>query len=152
MGKIGGGLTPLFSGAAARQFMQSKVDEMDEKAFKILQFIGEKFVNEARLKGNYTDRTGNLRSSIGYMIFKDGRIQDQNFQPSDKGTEREPGVERGQEFAQEIAAQHPNGWVLIGVAGMEYAAAVEALDGYDVITSSAPTEETFKRLFSAIDF
>jgi hypothetical protein len=37
---------------------------------------------------------------------------------------------------KDIGSQYPTGLVLICVAGMDYAAAVESL-GYDVITSSA---------------
>ena len=39
-----------------------------------LGVIGEKVVNEARERGSYTDRTGNLRSSTGYVIVVDGKI------------------------------------------------------------------------------
>lgn len=50
----------------------------------LLQRTGEEFVKIARLEGNYIDHTGNLRSSIGYVIVKDGRIVGKNFQLSEK--------------------------------------------------------------------
>ncbi|MCL1654222.1 hypothetical protein M2T28_16480 [Elizabethkingia miricola] len=47
---------------------------------RVLRYVGERAVNEARLNGNYLDRTANLRNSIGYVIVVNGRILDVNFQ------------------------------------------------------------------------
>ena len=52
---------------------------------KKMMYLGEKFVNKARLEGNYKDRTGNLRSSIGYIILLNGKIVNQNFSGKTKG-------------------------------------------------------------------
>ena len=35
---------------------------------------GEQFIADARSIRTYQDQTGNLRSSIGYAIFKDGQM------------------------------------------------------------------------------
>jgi hypothetical protein len=77
-----------------------------------LHVLGEKCVNHARLipaEIGYHDRTGALRSSTGYSIFKDGILVDNNY----KGNN-----EQG-----------------IVVAGMEYALYVEST-GRDVLTSA----------------
>jgi len=99
-----------------------------------LQDIGEQFVTNARTSANFKDQTGNLRSSIGYVILKNG------LQLSGSGwvliREGHEGIVAGQRLLKEMAAKFPTGIVLICVAGMDYAAAVEA-KGYDVITSSA---------------
>ena len=49
-----------------------------------------------------------------------------------------------------MALDYPKGMVLIGVAGMGYAAAVESR-GYDVITGSAPNSNDIKDLLGAIN-
>jgi hypothetical protein len=79
---------------------------------------------------NYIDDTGNLRSSIGYVIFNEGEIVKQNF------TGNPEGVQMGLNQATKAAKQYPLGIVAVIVAGMDYALAVES-KGYDVITGPA---------------
>ena len=55
-----------------------------------LQAGGEKFIEVARRSGSYKDQTGNLRSSIGYIIAKDGEVVTENFKEGDKGTDKQP--------------------------------------------------------------
>ena len=53
--------------------------------FIIFRFgqIGEEAVKTARDSGRYNDITGNLRSSIGYVILYDGKVMSQGgFQPT----------------------------------------------------------------------
>jgi len=73
--------------------------------------------------GDYLDNTSNLRNSIGYFIAEDGVILKENGNSTAKGV------------AIEVINKNTSGFVLVVVAGMEYAAAVEA-KGYNVITSS----------------
>lgn len=137
------GIKALFKGKQLQNIFETFEKDVDNKTLQTLQFVGEKFVNKARLTGNYTDRTGNLRSSIGYIILKDGKTIDRNFQGKSKGKQQ------AQSVASEVALQYPKGFVLIGVAGMEYAAYVEA-KGFDVITGSAPNKELIKSILSEI--
>lgn len=137
------GLKPMFNLTAIREFMEQQINNAEDKVLQALQYEGELFVNKARTSGNYKDRTGNLRSSIGYLILKDGKVIDKNFAGNEKGRTS------AREAANEVAGQYPNGFVLIGVAGMKYAAAVES-KGYDVITGSAPNSQDLKQLFRAI--
>jgi hypothetical protein len=85
--------------------------------------------------GGFNDQTGNLRSSIGFVIMHDGEIMHEDFTESLAGTDKATGVEKGKEYAKEIGEVYPKGWALITVAGMEYASYVEAR-GFDVITGS----------------
>ena len=39
-----------------------------------LQYVGERCLNAARETNSYKDQTGNLRSSIAYVIASDGKI------------------------------------------------------------------------------
>ncbi|AOR28727.1 hypothetical protein FORMB_16880 [Formosa sp. Hel1_33_131] len=137
------GLRALFTGRQFQNVFDQFQQEVDRKTLEAYQFIGETFVNEARISGNYTDRTGNLRSSIGYIILLNGKVVEQNFEGNSKGQSQ------GKKVAEEVANQYPDGYVLIGVAGMQYAAYVEAKN-FDVITGSAPEKELLISILSEI--
>ena len=139
----------MFTMGAVQEYIESRVDMAEQKMIEALQYAGEEFVTKARTTGNYTDDTGNLRSSIGYVILKDGEVIDQNFQVAGEGSDGQTGKVKAMDFVNEISGDYPDGLVLIGVAGMSYAAAVES-KGYDVITGSAPTDEEMKDLLSSI--
>lgn len=138
------GLKALFGAAQVKNILERFQEESDKKILRIYQYLGEEFVDKARLAGNYKDRTGNLRSSIGYIILKDGRIVASNFEGNSAGTSQ------GRKVAAEVAANHPDGWVLIGVSGMDYAAYVEAKN-FDVITGSAPGSAEIKAMLREIN-
>jgi len=93
--------------------------------------VGEQFVNNARNLRTYEDQTGDLRSSLGYIIAKDGQAVQENMQGNPNGQAH------AKQVAEEVLKESKKGFVLIVVAGMEYAAAVES-KGYDVITGSIP--------------
>lgn len=104
-----------------------------------LHVLGEKCVNHARLipaEIGYHDRTGALRASTGYSIFKDGILVDNNY----KGN-NEQGIAVGKQVAVDVSANYPKGWVLVVVAGMEYALYVEST-GRDVLTSAEQLAKT----------
>lgn len=117
------------------------VERVEERIYRLLQRAGEEFVKIARKKGNYQDHTGNLRSSIGYVIVKDGDILTENYKLSDKkGSDKHTGLREAKRLVSELAPVYPDGWVLIGVAAMPYAVYVEAIDNLDV--ASVATEHT----------
>ena len=113
------------------------VDRAEERIYKLLQRAGEEFVKIARKKGNYKDRTGNLRSSIGYVIVKDGDILTENYELSEEGSERYPGMREAKRLISDLIGVYSKGWVLIGVAAMPYAVYVEAIDNIDVVSLAA---------------
>ncbi|GAB2547166.1 hypothetical protein [Spirosoma aerophilum] len=94
-----------------------------------LSYLGEQCVNHARSLDTYKDQTGNLRSSIGYIIVKDGQIVKKSFVGSTV-----EGKQTGLTFASQLASEIGLGWGLIVVAGMNYALKVESM-GLDVLTS-----------------
>lgn len=124
-------ITPRFNMEQVRRQLAEQVSRIKQSALFTLRMAGEKFVGEARNNSTYSDQTGNLRSSIGYVILDNGVQVDENFE----GDQQE-GKETARRVAAEIAATYPTGLTLICVAGMDYAAAVEA-KGFDVITFSA---------------
>lgn len=123
-----------------------------EKALiRRMQFIGEQFVIDCRnqpqptvsrrkdkktgkalfqgpKEGVFEDQTSNLRSSEAYFIVKDNVVIGGNTF----------GTPEGISHAKQVMKDVPfhSGIRLIGVAGMNYAAAVESL-GYNVITKQS---------------
>lgn len=80
----------------------------------------------------WQDQTANLRSSIGFVIARNGQVINEFsyvFTPENGGLD---GAAKGKDFAEAIATQ-TTGIVLVIVAGMEYAAKVEALDNKRVL-------------------
>lgn len=142
--------------AVKRTTPQSEIDREIEKAVKQLErgiihnlnVVGTKAVAHARNlpspqaldvknipphQPNYIDWTGNLRSSIGYVIAKDGKIVGSGGFQLEKGGE--DGTRTGREYAEQLATQAQSGYALIVVAGMSYASYVTN-KGYDVIDSA----------------
>lgn len=119
----------------------------DKKIERWLSYIGEDLCNDARTvtkghsSGGYDDQTGNLRSSIGYRIYKDGvKVKDGGFANvttrNTKGkTVTGNGIKEAKAaldkygLAYEIPIQ---GWTLVIVAGMSYATYVES-KGFNVL-------------------
>lgn len=139
--------------------MVSEIKKMEDAILYNLAYIGERCVTEARTGHTYTDRTGNLTSSMGYVLVKDGQIiRQSSFEPvhgqyenmqrvqftvketgkkvdywakGQSGDGRE-GSQTGRSFAQSLTVECPSGIVLIVVAGMNYARCV-ADRGFDVL-------------------
>jgi hypothetical protein len=130
-------IVPKFTRADIKAIMTDRKARIDAAILSALKRTGEQFVKNAREDGAYKDRTGNLRSSIGYVILKDGQQLFENFRVVGKGKE---GPTAAQKVIEEAVAGFKTGYVLIGVAGMDYAAAVEA-KGYDVLTASSTIAE-----------
>lgn len=96
---------------------------MREAIIHNLETIGMQAVNIARTQRRYLDQTGNLTSSIGYIIFDDGRVvKEGDFNTVMGGAE---GSTTGRAFAHSLASEFPTGIALVVVAGMNYAAYVE---------------------------
>lgn len=114
------------------KYLKSSVEELINETIYKLSYIGEHVVNTARLSGEYLDQTGNLRSSIGYIISIDGEIIRQGeFNVVKDG---ENGTKSGEALAQALA-KTSKGITLIVVAGMHYAIYVSA-KGLDVLDSA----------------
>ena len=107
------------------------------------QQIGEEAVKIAREGGTYHDVTGNLRSSIGYLILVDGKavITGASKQYAGSQGDGSKGVAEAQQLMQKLKAKYPWGIILILCAGMEYAAFVENVKHKDVLTSAEHAAE-----------
>ncbi len=80
----------------------------------------------------FHDQTGNLRSSIGYVVVKDGKPVNVSFGAVKGG---HAGVNEGQRLALQVGSRQTDGYALVVVAGMNYAVHVES-KGRDVLTSA----------------
>lgn len=157
------GLVPTFSMADVQKKMLEYAKEVEREIVKMLAQLGEECVNMSRASinidpsafpvddpnfkvkkalkqrvltkkelaegltapkfGDYLDGKENLRNSIGYFVAVHGSFVIKS------------GDGEASSIANKVVSEHPEGIALIVVAGMNYAAAVEA-KGYNVISSS----------------
>ncbi len=130
------GIRAQFKASDIHKSMLLKIEKIERSIEARLIRIGSEFVTDARLKADFTDRTGNLRSSIGYLLLSHGKPIKADFDQTKDGV---IGKANAKKYAKELAAIHSEyakGYTLIVVAGMEYAAAVESR-GFDVLTGSS---------------
>lgn len=117
-----------------RKRFDNFLTEVDKMQIEILQELGEKCVLHARglpPEQGFHDQTGNLRSSMGYVVFKDGVAVHEGYEQVKEGSE---GVQAGRKLANQVG-QNTKGIVLVVTAGMNYATYVEA-KGRDVLASA----------------
>lgn len=118
-----------------RNITQNRLPLFIQAITEALERTCMQVVTEAKQLNTYKDRTNNLRSSIGYVIYNNGEHVADNFEAAGVGQEGDgsEGMMKGQQVAEETAAMFPSGIVAVVVAGEDYALFVEAR-GYDVIT------------------
>lgn len=121
------GIKAKFSNGAVISHVKNFQHNVENAIVMALSKYGEELVKYAKERHNYLDQTGNLTNSIGYAVVRQGKILTH-------GGENQPGdgAAEGLKVAQQMAATLPNSFSLIIVAGMNYAACVEA-KGYNVI-------------------
>ncbi len=172
----------IWNKAVTQKLFQEVGARSEYLILNLLVRTGEVFNDIARAHGSYDNWTGDLRSSIGYGVVKDGQIvkiggftkvtgagpnsaivnfstqsgDNVSFHATGRSGDGSRGSLIGQALVRELAPQFGKGYVLIGVAGMNYAVYVEAIHNKDVI-SFAPShvEDFIKReariLFKSIN-
>lgn len=130
-----------------------KTDNLKQRCVETFCYVGERCVIEARKAGEYNDVTGNLRSSIGYVVLVNGKTYQYGKPKTFRGSIKvknskgrlvrsrgNEGVQEGQNvlenIAKEFAAKYPKCIVLIVSAGMKYAIYVEEYHNLNVLTSA----------------
>lgn len=112
-----------------------------------MQLLGEKCVNLCRELDTYKDDTGNLRSSIGYVIYVNFEKHTENYKAFAGNSDGSEGVQAAKDFADKIANEGiKTHYCMYILAGMNYAGAVE-FHGYPVLT---PAEGFAENEFSNI--
>jgi hypothetical protein len=134
------GIKAKFTKADIQRILEVKTKRIDQAVVNRLIKTGEEFVRMAREKGSYNDITGNLRSSVGYVVLDNGKRVAEDLQLSERGSDKQGGLNKAKAHIQDVISRYVTGKVLVGFAGMEYAASVESR-GKDVITSSAINAE-----------
>lgn len=145
--------------------LRTSANDAKQRAVMILQYIGEVCIRIARENGDYNDITGNLRSSIGYIVLNNGSVVTQRIarpttvaagQRDVKRTRKDgteyiahqktggdgsTGARQAQNVLSRLKSEYPRGLVLIVCAGMEYAAYVENVHGKRVLIDARLTAE-----------
>ena len=128
-----------------RDYLYREYQKHLQKLITTLTYIGERVVNGIRdgSLSSWNDQTGNLRSSIGYMILVDGSpVKQGGFSQVLNGSK---GVQEGMTYIQNLATLYPKGIALIIVAGMDYASYVEAMDNKVVLAQAEIEAENIIR-------
>jgi len=132
------GIKANFTSVDVANMLKARSKSIEQAILMRLTMLGERCVNTARSSSDYTDRTGNLRSSIGYVVMANGKQVKGNFLSSIKGEE---GEHAARSLAELISSRFATGYALIVVAGMDYAYYVEST-GRDVLSSAEHYAET----------
>lgn len=133
------GIKPLFTKEDVSRRLSLATGRIDAAIAFNMKYLGRECVKNAREMGDYVNQTGNLRNSVGFMLLRDGKVLNRDFKRSATVTNTSKGAKEGvlagQALAERIAESYPSGYVLIVVAGMEYAVHVES-KGKNVLTSA----------------
>ena len=129
-------IKPNFTKDDVRKRFDAFLNEIEEKQIARLQRLGEMCLVEARTNKGYMMQTGALLSSTGYEVFVDGVAIHSQFDAASgaESNAAETGIKSGQNIAETIG-KGTKGIALVVVAGMNYAAYVEA-KGYNVLSSA----------------
>ncbi|KUJ56448.1 hypothetical protein AR686_07755 [Chryseobacterium aquaticum subsp. greenlandense] len=140
------GIEPRFNMSDINSYLQKRLDTLDGLMLRNLNYLGMECVNLAKSLDTYTDRTGNLRNSIGYVVVKHGNVVSSVFEEGSRGpdynSQETPGEVVGEAFAKSLAKEFGNGYAVIVVAGMEYASYVEDVKHLDVIAPAKSFAQT----------
>lgn len=129
-------IKPNFTKDDVRKRFDAFLNEIEKKQIDRLQRLGEMCFVEARTNKGYMMQTGALLSSTGYEVFVDGVAIHSQFDAASgaESNAAETGIKSGQSIAESIG-KGTKGIALVVVAGMNYAAYVEAR-GYNVLSSA----------------
>ena len=129
-------IKPNFTKDDVRKRFDAFLNEIEKKQIARLQILGEMCLVEARTNKGYMMQTGALLSSTGYEVFVDGVAIHSQFDAASgaESNAAETGIKSGQRIAETIG-KGTKGIALVVVAGMNYAAYVEA-KGYNVLSSA----------------
>lgn len=122
------GIKPIFENGKIKAAIAIYHERIEKAAIYAFKYLAESLVRYAIEKRTYTDQTGNLTNSIGYVITYNGEVE---YMGGFVGF-GDKGAQKGMQLADDLAKQDGKSVSIIIVAGMNYAAYVEA-KGYNVI-------------------
>lgn len=137
-----------FSKQIVQNAINASLARIDKAIIRRMQYLGEMLVNHAREHGSYTDITGNLRNSVGYILTRNGVTIAENFMKVTKGGEEGPA--KAKQFAESLKTKHGKGtYSIIVVCGMDYADYVESTRNVLAATEMQAKSE-FPRMISEL--
>lgn len=123
--------------ALLKKYLTFAMQTVNEEIIRGLAILGDKCVVRIKDRSgaeSWNDKSGNLRSSIGYGIYAHGRkLLNSVFQQVKNGSE---GVQVGRDMIDALAQQYADTYALVVIAGMNYAEAVEECKNKDVLAST----------------
>lgn len=121
---------------ALKKRLMEKKQAVDNVLSIMLSELGEKAVTFSKDNKGYKDRTANLKNSISFAVFCDGKLINKvigNIPEPDKVKGGQSQVDNIlEEYASKDGVVAPKGYTIIVVAGMSYAKHVED-KGYNVL-------------------
>lgn len=124
------------SPAEIERMIRQQIEEIDRQTLEQFKRVLARALDIQRAKvranGGYNDDTGQLRSSVGGIIYKNGKVLYEDFKLAPYGTNKEPGIREGRDKAL-LALRETSGWGITIVAGKEYASWVETRHGLSVL-------------------
>ena len=125
------GIEVKFDMNAIHKKLEAFKKEVDTSILTTLGYLGEELTNFAKMNITFTPRSGNLQNSTGYVVVKNGKVV--LVAGFGEVSSESEGEKKGIELALKLAkGTASSSYALVIVAGMEYAAEVEAR-GYNVI-------------------
>lgn len=110
------------------------ITEELERTFAYTGEEAKRKIRDRSHSDSWIDRTGNLRSSIGYSVLDHGKkVIESAFDIVGQGAE---GASKGRQAINDLTTKYSEVYALLVVAGMEYADFVEAIEGKDVLEST----------------
>lgn len=140
--------------AAIAAFLQKSINALQNAVATALSKLGDECIVRIRDRSaneSWIDHTGNLRSSIGFAVYEQGKkFMESTFSQVLSGTE---GSSKGKKMIDELAKEYSRVYALVVVAGMEYAGEVEAIESKDVLSSTRTwaTSVVERRIKTAIE-
>lgn len=121
------------------------IQHLSKILHRAIELVRTKMLNTA-----YQDHTGNLNSSTGFIIYKDGKVVHKDFRESAIGTDKVTGLKEGLNIALN-ELRESKGWGVVMVSGMVYASWVESR-GFEVLRGTQGKMDVYlKEAFAEFD-
>lgn len=119
------------------EFFKRVANRIKEAILNELMYIGEgcdELIRSKSQEESWINRTGNLRSSIGYAVYDHGMMYMRGL--FDQVMAGSVGQAEGERMTVELAQTYSDTIALAVIAAMDYADIVEAIDSKDVLEST----------------
>ena len=114
------------------KYLKQQVLLIEKELIYRLEYLVADLQNHAKTSAEYIDQTSNLKGSIGGCVLKDGKpISYKGFNGGG-----ELGNKTGLEYLNSLISEQGSGYVILVVAGMNYASYVENYHNKNVLKKS----------------